>query len=597
MLKSLNEKYLKHFVYFYKEIGNRIFIGLALSIFVGLLDGFGLAMFLPLMQMVDGTNIPNSDNMGNLKFLADFLTNFGYSLTLNTILVFIVFLFLLKGFAKFAEDSFQVYIINFFVVKLRLTAINLFSKYNFKSFIKADSGRIQNTMSGEVLRVVEAFRAYFRAIQNLILVIVYMFLAFLSNPEFAVFVIVAGGLVGFLFTTIYKRTKDLSAAVTRDNNYFQGLLIQKVNFYKYLKSTGRVETYAKKLKSSVALVETSYLRIGKIQAFITASREPIVIFVVVVMIFVQSTFLGKNLGIIILSLLFLYRALNFLLMTQGMWVTFLSYLGSVENTEGFMEELRKNPEEYGKQPFESLKGDLEFKNVYFSYNADDYILQDITLKIPKNKTIAFIGESGSGKTTIINMITGLLPLDKGSYTVDGVDSSTIDMSAFQNRVGYITQEPVVFDDNVFNNVTFWDERTPENLQRFWEALRKASVEQFVLELPEKEFAPLGNNGIMMSGGQKQRISIARELYKDIDVLIMDEATSALDSETEKAIQENIDKLKGSYTILIVAHRLSTIKNADEIVLMSKGKITDQGSFQGLLEKNDKFKQMVNLQKL
>jgi ABC-type multidrug transport system fused ATPase/permease subunit len=171
------------------------------------------------------------------------------------------------------------------------------------------------------------------------------------------------------------------------------------------------------------------------------------------------------------------------------------------------------------------------------------------------------------------------------------------MRTFQNRIGYITQEPVIFDDNVFNNVTFWDEKTPENLNRFWEALRKASILDFVESLPEKENAPLGNNGIMASGGQKQRLSIARELYKDIDILIMDEATSALDSETEKAIQENIDALKGQYTIIIIAHRLSTIKNADEIVLMSKGEIIDKGSFSELIGSNETFKRMVNLQEL
>lgn len=596
-METSKKTYLKHFLYFYKELGNRIFIGLALSIFVGLLDGFGLAMFLPLLQMIDGVSTSSPEQMGNLKFLADFLEGFGFGITINVVLAFIVVLFVLKGIAKFAEGCFHVYIINFFIVRLRLSAINLFSKYSFKSFIKADSGRIQNTISGEVLRVVEAFRAYFKMIQNAILVFVYLLLAFLSNPEFAIFVIVAGGLTGFLFKSIYTKTKNLSTAVTSDNNRFQGLLIQIVGFYKYLKSTGRVGIYAEKLKESINRIERSNLRIGKIQAFIVASREPILIVVVAMMIFIQSAYLGKSLGVIILSLLFLYRALNFLLETQAMWVSFLAYVGSIENTNDFIKELEDNPEHYGDKKFESLQNKLELKNSYFSYNKDDYILKNISLEIQKNKTIAFIGESGSGKTTIVNILTGLLPIDKGNYKVDGVESSEIDMGTFQNKVGYITQEPVVFDDDVFNNVTFWDKRTPENLQRFWEVLRKASVEDFVLSLPKKELAPLGNNGIMMSGGQKQRISIARELYKNIDILIMDEATSALDSETEKAIQENIDMLKGSYTILIVAHRLSTIKNADEIILMNQGEITAKGTFQELLQTNEKFKQMVDLQKL
>ena len=181
--------------------------------------------------------------------------------------------------------------------------------------------------------------------------------------------------------------------------------------------------------------------------------------------------------------------------------------------------------------------------------------------------------------------------------IDGINANKIDMRTFQNRIGYITQEPVIFDDTIFNNVTFWDEKTPENLEKFWIALQKAAIVVMVIELPEKEDAPLGNNGVMISGGQKQRISIARELYKDIDILIMDEATSALDSETERVIQNNIEELKGKYTILIVAHRLSTIKTADEIIVMKKGEIIDKGNFEYLIQNNPSFQKMVNLQEL
>jgi subfamily B ATP-binding cassette protein MsbA len=160
----------------------------------------------------------------------------------------------------------------------------------------------------------------------------------------------------------------------------------------------------------------------------------------------------------------------------------------------------------------------------------------------------------------------------------------LNLRSFQNRIGYITQEAIVFDDTIFNNITLWDEPNPKNLEKFWNSLKGAAIADFVNELSEKENTRLGNNGVMISGGQKQRMSIARELYKDIDILIMDEATSALDSETEKAIQENIDKLKGKYTIVIVAHRLSTIKNADQIVLMDKGQILEVGDFETLKAK-------------
>ena len=164
-------------------------------------------------------------------------------------------------------------------------------------------------------------------------------------------------------------------------------------------------------------------------------------------------------------------------------------------------------------------------------------------------------------------------------------------------MGYITQDPVIFNDTIFNNVTLWDEPNAVNIQRFHSVLEKAAIDSFVLEQPLGANTILGNDGVNLSGGQKQRISIARELYKDIEFLIMDEATSALDSETERAIQESIDALKGFYTIFIVAHRLSTIRNADRIVVMNKGEIQQIGSYEELINSSVLFKKMIELQEL
>jgi ABC-type multidrug transport system fused ATPase/permease subunit len=217
------------------------------------------------------------------------------------------------------------------------------------------------------------------------------------------------------------------------------------------------------------------------------------------------------------------------------------------------------------------------------------------LEIHKNETIAFVGESGSGKTTLINIISGLLPVTSGKMLIDGIDSKDLNKNSYSRRVGYITQEPVVFTDTIFNNISFWAEPTAENYQRFEWALQQASLTDFIQSLPEKENTVIGHNGVNLSGGQKQRISIARELFKEVDILVLDEATSALDSETEEAIQRGIDQLHGKYTILVVAHRLSTIKNADRIIIMDKGEIVEEGAFKELVQKSLKFQKMVELQ--
>ena len=175
---------------------------------------------------------------------------------------------------------------------------------------------------------------------------------------------------------------------------------------------------------------------------------------------------------------------------------------------------------------------------------------------------------------MVNLIAGLFLPTAGELSIGGVNSEELEKKGYQERVGYITQEPVIFNDSIFNNVSFWDEPNESNLIRFEQALKKAAIMDFVNEQREGKNTLLGSNGINLSGGQKQRISIARELYKEIDLLIMDEATSALDSKTELEIQENISSLKGTFTMIIIAHRLSTIRNADLIVLMDAGEIVN-----------------------
>lgn len=279
---------------------------------------------------------------------------------------------------------------------------------------------------------------------------------------------------------------------------------------------------------------------------------------------------------------------------QTFYNNFLTNSGALENMREFLDELKNNKElTIGDQKVTHEK-EIIFEDVSFAY-GDKNILHGINLVILKNESVAFVGESGSGKTTLVNLLSGLLPIQKGHLSIDGVNMWNINLRHYQSRIGYITQEPVVFSDSVFNNVTFWAEKNGMNTLRFWDALKKAHIADFIRQLPERENSLLGNNGILVSGGQKQRISIARELYKDIDILIMDEATSALDSESENIIQENIENLKGKITLVIVAHRLATIKNVNRVVLLSQGEIVATDSFRKLVEKSPNFKRMVELQ--
>ena len=519
-LENLVKKYLKHFAYFYSHLGYRVFIALSLSIAVGLLDGLGLAMFLPMLEMVDGQQEATPEGLGNLSFIVDAMSFIGLQMDLMSILSVMLFFFILKGIAKFFESYYKILVNNYFVNRLRIYVIDLLTKFNYKRFVTTDAGRIQNTLSGEINLVSGAYMAYFSMLQAGIMLGVYVFLAYLSNPQFALLVTVGGILSNFAFKVIYKRTIALSRSVTNERHDYQGLLIQKVAFFKYLKATGILSDFGERLKTSVKLIEKTNLKIGLYNSFLLSIREPIVVLVVVAVIMVQVTYFGQSLSLIILSLLFFYRALNFVMNVQTQWNKFLNVSGSLENMVEFQEELIDGEEKDGEQSINSVDHGIFVSNIDFKY-GETTILENLSIEILSNQTVAFVGESGSGKTTLVNLLAGLMDVDNGYIKIDGADLKSLKRSSYQKRIGYITQEPVIFNESIFNNVTLWAERTPEALSHFWTAMRKASIEEYILQLPHKEEEMLGNNGINLSGGQKQRISIARELYKDIDILIME----------------------------------------------------------------------------
>ena len=567
-----------------------------LSIFVGVIDGFGLTMFLPLLKLVNNGAIGKTEELGNLSFLLDGIKSMGVNLTIATVLLFMIVFFIFKGIAKYTLDIYRVVLEQRFIKTLRTELLDNLNTINYEKFTTTDIGKIQNTMSGEVDKVSFSYRAYFIVYENAILVAVYISFAFVADAQFALLVSLGGILTNFLYKGIYKRTIGASKKLTDESNIYQGRIIQHVNNFKYLRATGLAEQVGLRLKKIIVDIEFSKRKIGFLSAIMTAAREPLLIIVIATVIGFQIYILNGNMSAILISLLFFYRALQALSALQNDWNRFLSVLGSLHNMKDFQTYLKSNKKTDSELCITAIDKGIELKNVSFDYD-DISIIRNINLKIENNSSIAIVGESGSGKTTLINIISGLITPKSGTINIDNQELKKININSYQNRIGYITQEPVIFNDTIFNNITLWTEPTEANVTKFLEVIQSAYLSEFIAELPLKEQTELGNNGINISGGQKQRISIARELFKDIDILIMDEATSALDSETEKFIQESIEKLKGKLIIIIVAHRLFTIKYVDKVILMSKGKVEDIDTFDNLINKHPKFKRMVELQEL
>ena len=240
-----------------------------------------------------------------------------------------------------------------------------------------------------------------------------------------------------------------------------------------------------------------------------------------------------------------------------------------------------------------LKNEIEFKNIGFYYDVDNVILKHFSLTLPKGKTVALVGQSGSGKTTIANLLARFYDVSEGEILIDGINVKELNIKEYRHLLGMVTQESVLFNDSVYNNILMGKPSATQ--EEVIEAAKIANADTFITELPEVYNTNIGDDGNKLSGGQKQRLSIARAVLKNPPIMILDEATSALDTESEKFVQDALDKMMENRTSLIIAHRLSTIQKADWIVVMERGEIVEQGTHQELMDKKSTYYKLVELQ--
>jgi ABC-type multidrug transport system fused ATPase/permease subunit len=596
MFKKYIINNFKYFTFYYRQIRYKFFILLLLSSFIAILDGIGLALFIPLFQIADSGGA-DSDTLGNLKFIVDGFKTLGIPLTVGWVLIFLLSLFIIKGGVKLFERYYATKVRVVFTRNLRVKIISGLCDISYPGFVSLDQGRVHNVIISEIGKAVGAFISFFSTIQSGIMLLGYLALAFAANFQFAFFITIIGVLSNFVYRLLNKRMETSSLWQSLIANGLQGKLIQMVGNFKYLKATNLIDSYKRKLIGLVYESEALSFKMGMLSGISSAMREPLTIGIVALVIYVQVVVFKVPMFSIVLSLMFFYRSLTNLLEIQNAWQSFLANTGGVKLTQEMVDELKVKRESVKPQTniFPKI-GNIRFHDVAFHYpGSDRFVLKDIDFEIKQNQSIAFVGESGSGKTTMVNILSGLLMPTKGQMMVDGVHLVPDNVKSYRAHIGYITQEPVVFNDTLFNNITFWADKTPDNVARFNDIIEQTALTDMVDKLSDKEDTILGDNGIMVSGGQKQRISIARELYRGCNILLMDEATSSLDSETEQIIQANINNLMGKFTMVIIAHRLSTIKKADVIYLLDEGKISARGSFEEMCHLSARFKRMVELQ--
>lgn len=594
-LKEFVKTYFKQVAFFYSYLRARFLYVILISFFVSLFDALSLSVFIPLFEIA--TDASSSKKSSLTNYLQDALNYVNLPISVNSVLVIMLVFFFTKAVFRYADVYYRAYANAYFIKKLRIKFVNLISSLEYNEFIKIDLGKIQNSITTEVVNINSAYTHYISVVQNSIFIIVYIVMSFLSNTKFTLIVIVGAVVSKVFFGKIYSNSKILSFTIAQKNSNLSSLLMQFTNNFKYLKSTATVGNYSLKLKDTVSDIENQQLKLNKIAARVLSTREPIVISFLAIAIYIQVNVFNGTLSAVLPSLMFFYRAFNSFMNVQLSWTAYLKYAGSVKLVEDFETDLRTCVEKISGKQYTGFNDSLEFKEVSFHYKNGVNVVEDFSFKFKKNSTIAIVGKSGSGKTTISNLVTGLLKPSKGVITIDGTNIFDYNLNSYREKIGLISQETVVFNDTLYNNITFWTEKNAENLKRFNLVLAKVGLNDFLDKSSDQEDIMLGDHGVVMSGGQRQRLSIARELFKQTEILILDEATSALDSHTERLIQENIDSIKGSMTIIIIAHRLSTIKKADSILLLKDGKIEASGTFDELCVKSEMFASMVALQEI
>lgn len=244
------------------------------------------------------------------------------------------------------------------------------------------------------------------------------------------------------------------------------------------------------------------------------------------------------------------------------------------------------------QPKPSFDREIHFRNVSFKYQ-EKWVLQQVELSIPKGKSIALVGQSGSGKTTLANLVNRFYDPVEGLIDMDGADIRQLRIHDLRRLIGYISQDPILFNDSIRNNLLLGNEHATE--EDMIQAAKIANAHEFIMATSHGYDTMIGDRGMKLSGGQRQRITIARAVLKNPPILILDEATSSLDSESEKLVQDALEKVMANRTSIVIAHRLSTIQHADEIVVMREGRIIEKGTHQALLEQNGEYRKLVDLQ--
>jgi len=582
-----------YFRVFHRYARGRLLFFIALAVLGSLLSGLGLTMMIPLLEYDSSDPVERS---GLVRAIYDALDGIGAGVSLTSVLVTIFVVFLLKGALLFLQSMVRLRISTHMMRDMRLLLARAYRDMSYTYFTQTTSGYLTNALVTEINRALGCFQQYALLLAGIANVAIFLAYSALLNWRMPAVALAVGLLFIWPARHLARRVRKLSLGVSDQNAYIQHFMLQLVEGFKYLKATDRFSVLMDRLLGSVRRHRAMSLRGQVLAAMPKFLVEPIAVVIVSLCILYIVGVQGEALITNVVAVLLLDRSIRFIFQLHAANQNFTNLVGGLVMLEKVREEVARNREPDAGEALDTFRDAIRLEHVTFRYDQGA-VLDDVSLVIKRQQTVGIVGESGAGKTTLFDVLTGLLVPQNGSVTLDGCDYARIRKADLRRLFGYVTQEPVLFNDTIRQNISLWTEGEGVE-ERIQQAARIAYCDEFIRQSESGYDTAIGDRGIRLSGGQRQRLAIAREIFRDPEILFFDEATSSLDSESEAYIQRSIREMHGQRTLVIIAHRVATVRTCDEIIVLERGRVVQQGSWDALIrEEGSAFYGMCQLQGL
>lgn len=589
---------------------------LFLNLLSAVLNIFSFMTLIPILQILfkmDNsvyTFIPWESTTESLKDIAInnayyYITRLieinGPSMTLLYLGFFLAFMTLLKTSAYFASSAVMIPLRTGVVRDIRVMVYSKVLSLPLGFFSEERKGDIIARMSGDVGEIENSITSSLdMLIKNPILIFMYFGTLLVTSWQLTLFTIIVlpgmGWVMGKVGRKLKRQSLDAQAkwsdTMSQLEETLGGLRIIKA-FIAERKMIDRFTTCSNDFRKATNKVAMRQALAHPMSEFLGT------LLIVIVLWFGGSLILSNNSSIdaptFIFYMVILYSVINPLKEFSKAGYNIPKGLASMERVDKILKAENKIVESPQPKPLNDLTETIEFKDITFSYGNTKEVLKHVDLTVPKGKTVALVGQSGSGKSTLVDLLPRYHDVQGGEIKIDGVSIKEVRIADLRSIIGNVNQEAILFNDTFFNNIAFGVENA--TMEQVVEAAKIANAHDFIMEKEDGYHTNIGDRGSKLSGGQRQRISIARAILKNPPILILDEATSALDTESERLVQEALERLMKTRTTIAIAHRLSTIKNADEICVLHEGEIVERGKHEELLAKNGYYKRLHDMQSL